>query len=915
VSRGDSLSGERQELLATKVAIPRVRAGSLVRSRLLAALNEALGRELILVCTPAGFGKTSLLAEWARAATHQVAWLSLDEGDGDPNRFWRYVAAALDRTGVQLKERISPLVDGEAMSSDDLVIAVVNALEVLPNDVALVLDDYHTVTSAEVHETVAFVLDHFPGRLRLVIASRSDPPLPLARLRAGNRLAELRAADLRFTPDESAGFLREVWGLDLAPEAVAVLDARTEGWVVGLQLAALSLREHPDPATFLDAFSGSHRYVLDYLSEEVLEHLSEPVRTFLLQVCILERLTGPLCDAVTGGTDGQHLLEQLERANLFLVPLDDERRWYRFHHLFRDLLHARLARSEPATVSELHRRAAAWFERHGLVDEAIRSALAAGDSEWAARLVEEHMGEVLRRDEGVILSRWLSVLPQNVVRSRSNLCLAQGWMQLHIGHLDVAERLADQAEQSLAAGDAVRQDLQFPSMGGMVTEAPAAIGLLRADLAAARGDLDGLARCAGSALSQMDPSERAPRYFARFQLACVDWMAGRLAEAEVAFTHLLEEGRETSDPYPLENSCFALGQVQAGLGKLGAALRTNRAALERATKGGRISAFHAAEAHIGIAQVCYQRNQLDDALRHATAGIELCRHAVEFVLPAIGLLTLSWIHHAIGQEHASLEAANEACEIRPNRPPALVALWNPAEAERARLLLAMGGITDAERWADESGLNVDDEVSYAREREHLVVARLLLARHEPAQAIDLLDRLQALAGSQGRAHSLIELTALRSLALQSAGQHDDALITLRSALAAAQPEGYVRIFVDEGPPMAALVQSLVRRRERDHSSVSRDVREHLLRVARAFGTLGRPGELVSAIHGAVEPLTARELQVLSLLAAGKPNRDIADQLVVTLDTVKRHVSHIFDKLGAVNRTDAVARARELHLIR
>jgi LuxR family transcriptional regulator, maltose regulon positive regulatory protein len=543
-SRGDRLPGERAELLATKVAIPRVRAGSLVRARLLAALDEALGRDLTLVCTPAGFGKTTLLAHWARAAPGRVAWLSLDEGDGDPTRFWRYVAAALERAGVGLWERIALLVDGEAMSSDDLVIAVVNELEVLPDDVVLVLDDYHTVTSPAVHETVAFVLDHFPGPLRLVIASRSDPPLPLARLRVTNRVAELRAAELRFTRDESAGLLRDVWGLHLAPEAVAVLEARTEGWAVGLQLAALSLRAHPDPASFLDAFSGSHRYVLDYLSEEVFEHLSEPERTFLLQTSILERLTGSLCDAVTGGTDGQHRLEQLERANLFLVPLDEQRRWYRFHHLFRDLLHARLARSERAMVPELHRRAAAWFDRHGLVDEAIGSALAAGDSEWAARLVEQHMGEALRREEGVILSRWLSALPEDVVRTRPNLCLAQGWMQLHIGHLDVAERLADQAERALAGGDGASQGLELPSIGGMVTEAPAAIGLLRADLAAARGDLDGMARSAGSALAQMAPNEHAARHFARFQLVCVDWMAGRLAQAEVGLAGLLEEGRK-----------------------------------------------------------------------------------------------------------------------------------------------------------------------------------------------------------------------------------------------------------------------------------------------------------------------------------------------------------------------------------
>jgi LuxR family transcriptional regulator, maltose regulon positive regulatory protein len=908
--------GGREELLATKVAIPRVRAGSLVRSRLLAALDETLVRELTLVSTPAGFGKTTLLAEWARVAKGPVAWLSLDPEDSDPNRFWRYVAAALDRA-VQPDEPIGlPLESARATSSDDLVVVIVNTLETHSREVALVLDDYHAIASSEVHESVAFVLDHLPRRLHLVVSTRTDPPLPLARLRARDQLAELRATDLRFTADESAAFLRDVWGLDLAHEAMGVLETRTEGWAVGLQLAALSLREHPEPTTFLDAFSGSHRYVLDYLSDEVLERLPGHVRSFLLRTSILQRLNGPLCDAVTGGSEGQKRLEQLERANLFLRPLDDERRWYRFHHLFRDLLHAELARTEPARMPELHRRAAAWFERHALIDEAMRHAIAAEDSDWAAGLVEQHMGEILRREEGVILSQWLSALPEEVVRTRLNLCLAQGWMQLHIGHLDAAEALTEHAERASEGGDGAVEDLELPILGGMVTGAPAALGLLRADLAAARGDLAGLAHFAGSALARMRPNERGPRFLARFQLACVDWMGGRLAEAEVAFARLREEGRAAPDPYPLETSCFALAQVQAGLGRLGAALRTNRDSLGRATESGRISAFHLAEAHIGIAQILYQRDYLDEALRHANTGIDLCRHSVEFALPAIGLLTLAWIRFARGEEVAALDAADEACRIRPNQPAGFVALWNPAEAERARLLLAVGRLQDAEHWVEEWGLSEDDEVSYAREREHLLLTRLLLGRREPNRALSLLDRLEALARSQGRVQSMIEMRALRSLALQSSGDHKNALSTLGDALSDARPEAYIRVFADEAAPMAALIQRLIRQRQGDRSwTASRHAQEHLLRVAGAFRSRGRSeGDVVSLTEGTVEPLTARELDVLSLLAAGRRNRDIADELVVTLDTVKRHVSHIFDKLGAANRTDAVAKAREFHLI-
>jgi LuxR family transcriptional regulator, maltose regulon positive regulatory protein len=912
ISVGEQL--ERDELLATKLTIPRVRHDSLARSRLLEALDEAVNRELTLVCTPAGFGKTTLLADWAHRSRRPVGWLSLDPGDSDPVRFWRYVVAALDRAGVPVADQVRPLLErSRGTSITDLITAAINAIEIAPDDVALVLDDYHTVESPTVHETVAFLLGHLPRPLHLVIASRSDPLLPLSRLRARNQLVDLRATDLRFTHEEETALLRDVWRLDLPPNAIAVLDSRTEGWVVGLQLAALSLREHPDPDAFLKAFTGSHRYVLDYLSEEVVERQPERLRTFLLQTSILERLTGSLCDAVTGRSDSHVVLEELERANLFLIPLDAERRWYRFHHLFGDLLRTRLHGAGGESVPELHRRAGAWSEVHGLIDEAIRHAGAAGEQDWAARLVEEHMGETLRRGEGVILDRWLSALPDDVIRTRPKLCLAQGWMQLHIGHLDSAARLADHAERALARG-AASGDVEVPTLGGMVSDGQAAIALLRADLAGAKGDIDADARWARLALAQIGPEDYGPRFLARFQLACADWMSGRLADAEVALASLLEEGRTTPDPYPLLSSCFALAQVQAGRGRLSAALKTNRESLRFATDGGSASAFHAGEAHIGIAQVLYQRDELHDALQHANAGVELCRPVVEFVLPAIGLITLGWIRQAMGETEAALEAMDEACRIRPSH--GFVAIWNPAQTERARLLIAQGRVTEAERWADEQGLSEDDEVGYAEERDYLVLARLLLAKHDPARAHRLLDRLDDLARSHGRGQSIIEIRVLRSLALQSAGDQRGALATLAAAVAMARAEEYVRVFADEGPPMAVLVQKLIRHQQRDRAAtLSRGAGEHLLRVARGFRAPARPrGNGTTVTSGLVEPLTTRELEVLGLLAAGRRNRQIADELVVTIDTVKRHVSHIFDKLGTTNRTEAVTRARQLDLI-
>jgi LuxR family maltose regulon positive regulatory protein len=433
---------ERDVLLATKLHLPRPRPGFVPRPRLLERLREGMAHELTVVCAPAGFGKTSVLAEWARSSTKPVAWLSLDQGDSDPARFWRYLAAALDRPRPSLTQQVAALLRGPQQPPLEAVVTVVvNELAAQPHRVVLVLDDYHLIEAPPVHDSLAMLLERLPPQLRLVLASRADPPLPLARLRAGGQLTELRQRDLRFTAEEAAALLRAATGSELPADAVAALAARTEGWVAGLQLAALSLQGHADPAGFVHTFTGSHRYVLDYLTEQVLARQPDQLVRFLLETSVLERLSGPLCDAVCGRGDSQQLLEQIERANLFLVPLDEQRRWWRYHHLFADLLQARLQQQQPDRVPELHRTAAAWCEQHGLADDAIGHALAADDPEWAARLVERHLEEqILRRSEGATMARWLAALPAAVVRSRSRLCLGQAITALLRGRADEAER-------------------------------------------------------------------------------------------------------------------------------------------------------------------------------------------------------------------------------------------------------------------------------------------------------------------------------------------------------------------------------------------------------------------------------------------------------------------------------------------
>ena len=503
----------RDVLLATKLHVPRPRPDLVPRRRLAERLDEGLARGLMLVCAPAGYGKTVLLADWARRGQPPAAWLSLDAGDNDPARFWRHGVAALDQVSPGLADRVGPLLGPPAPASyQGLVTALINDLAAGPGQALLVLDDYHLIDSEAVHASLGFLLEHRPPGLRLVLASRSDPPLALARLRGRGQLAELRAAELRFTADEAAALLQQGAagsGAALPDTAVAALAARTEGWAAGLQLAALSLRGQPDAAGFVAAFTGSHRYVLDYLTEEVLERQTEQVRDFLLETSVLERLSGPLCDAVTGHSGGQQLLEQVEQAGLFLVPLDEVRGWWRYHHLFADLLRVRLQQEQPERIPALHRNAAAWCDEHGLADDAIRHAVAAGELTWAARLIEQDFDMVYNvRGEGATIQRWISALPADLVRSRPRLLLAQALLMATSDRLDAVDALLDAAERAAAAA----ADEPFePTVGraaSMLVNVSAYIALDRSYLAQLRGDAEGTAAFAAQALAGLGEGER-----------------------------------------------------------------------------------------------------------------------------------------------------------------------------------------------------------------------------------------------------------------------------------------------------------------------------------------------------------------------------------------------------------------------
>ncbi len=922
-------------LLSTKLHVPSPPPGFVPRPRLAQALGEGLARGRVLVCAPAGSGKTALLAGWARGSGRLVAWLGLDAGDGDPARFWRYAVAALDRVRPGLAGRVGPPPPG---SPEGLVTGLINELAADPgaDEVLLVLDDYHLVDSGSVHESVAFLLENLPPGLRVVLSGRADPPLPLARLRARGQLAELRAADLRFTGDEAVTLLDEMAGPGLPTAAVAALVARTEGWAAGLQLAGLSLRGHADAAGFVAAFGGSHRFVLDYLADEVLDGQPAQVRTFLLETSVLERLSGELCDAVTGRAGSQAMLAGIERAGLFLVPLDEVRGWWRYHHLFADLLRARLQAEQPGQVPALHRAAAAWCEEHDLADDAVRHALAAGDAPWAARLVELNVEALLGRSEGVTLARWLSALPAESVRDRPRLCLAQAYGAAQGFQLEALEALLDDAESAFAAGDGEPYEDPAGRPVSVLANVPAGITFLRALLARLRGDAALAAGHHRQALAQLDEDDWLLRSFVRWNQAAVDWLGGRLGPAERGLAEVLAELRAAGDAVrqiggePAEvfravdggagffagflamRVRYDLGQVQRARGDLDAALATYRQAL--GTAGESSPTAHTGLAHVGLAQVLYERNELDAALDHAAKGVILCRQLASTPPLAAGLAVLARIRQVHGDVAGALEAIGEAGQA--GLSPQVISLFNPVPSQRARLLLIQGGVRAAGQWTAAAGLSSDDEPDYGREPEYLVLARVLLAQHDPGPARTLLQRLLDAAASQDRVGSIIEIQTLRALALADGGDHAGAIGALTGAFTLACRHGYVRVLADEGAPMGALLAQLPAARPGQQHAAGRTGPGYLAALVRACGQAdaGPRRRSAASTPGLAEPLTGRELEVLRLLAAGRSNQRIAHDLVVALDTVKKHVTHVLGKLGAVNRTEAVARARQLGLI-
>lgn len=889
-------------ILVTKLYVPPPPPKAVLRPRLMERMNEGLHRKLILISAPAGFGKTTLVSEWLAGCGQAVAWLSLDEGDNDPVRFLTYLVASLQTIADDIGNGVLAAIQTSQppMAINEFLLAtLVNEIAAVPNEFILVLDDYHLIDSEPIDQALAFLLDHLSSQMRLVIATREDPSLPLARYRARGQLTELRAADLRFTPGEAAEFLNRVMGLNLSAEDIAALETRTEGWIAGLQLAALSMQGREDVAGFIQAFTGSHRFVLDYLLEEVLYRQPDNIQAFLLRTSILELMCASLCEAIFPDAIGQQTLELLEHANLFLISLDNERRWYRYHHLFADLLRQRLEQNLPSSgITELHIRASEWYEQNGLLLEAFRHALTAGEFVRAARLAEAVWQVMDRNFQTAVWLDRVKNLPDAIVHSRPGLCIQLAWACSDVGDLESSEIWLQNAELALAG---MTDQAESESL-------PGTIALIRAKNAQNEGDLAATIKYAELAIQHFSREDNFLLATAVITLGFTHWATGDL-EASLRAIHVwMDDMARLGNHMFVAASAFAVADMQVILGCLNDAKKSLQQGIRRAATLGPDAKNITAHHHLGLALLAHEQGDEAALTLHLQTAADLGQRTTLIDWQHRWSLAQARLSESAGEWDAALEWLDEARRGYVKNP---IPILQPIAARKARIYLKQGRLERAQAWARERGIATGDEVRYLTEYEHLTLAQVRLAEGHFTGINDLLERLLTLAETQKRTGSVIEILLTQALVHQAQGSRRNALVTLEQALVLAEPEGYLRIFIDKGEAMRLLLLNFRETR------TAHPLHSYAGKIVAAFAKPAKVASqpmITAKTTAIIEPLTDRELEIIGLIADGKSNGEISQQLYLAISTVKGHNMRIFAKLQAQNRTEAVARARELGLL-
>ena len=873
-------------LLQTKLYIPTTRPNIVPRTRLLQKLNAGLHGKLTVASAPAGFGKTTLITAWLSQLDRPVGWVSLDEDDSDPQQFFRYVAAAIRPFPDSQQNLTNQLQSQQPLPAKALAAALVNDLAAVSTPCLLILDDYHEIDSAEIDLALAFLLDHMPPNLHLVITSRADPGFPLSRLRARGQLTEVRIQDLRFTVEETAVFLQTVMGIPLTSEQIAALETRTEGWIAGLQMAALSMQNRADVDGFVAGFTGSHRFIMDYLMEEVLNQQSIEVQDFLLQTAVLTRLNANLCHAVVGiGADAsQQILEELYSHNIFLFPLDDERRWYRYHHLFADLLRQRLLQNQPPQEgrieAELHKRASIWYEENGLELDAFHHAVAAQDFERSERLIAGEGVPLYFRGAGVPALNWLESLPTTVLDARPSL-----WVIYASALLSVGQHTA--VEQKLQAAEAALQDIEPDDN---TQDLVGRIASMRATLAIIQHDVETIITQSRLALKLLHPDNLFNRMAATWTLGFAYQLQGERAAASQSYTEVMSISQSMPVSIYTLAAAISLGQIQEADNQLPLATKTYRHALQLA---GDPPPLIACEAFLGLARICYQWNDFDTAQQHGQQCAQLTQQQESIDTFASYEVFLARLKLAQGDSAGATAALNEAeAYIQQHnfmfRMPDVV-------AAQVITLLRQGNLAAAAHLAETHELPISQ-------------ARVYLAQGDTSATLALLAPLRQQMEAKGWQDERLKIMILQAVALQAHGDLDQAVQLLGEVLALAAPGGFIRIFVDEGLPMAQLLSETAVR------GIMPDYCGQLLAVFEGEGQKVKIESHPPPAQPLTDPLTKRELEILRLITAGLKNKEIAEQLVISLNTVLYHIKNIYSKLGVNKRTQAIAKAKESHLI-